>query len=324
MPQKSYAYAAGRAQVLGKNLLNAGALERLVAAPGIDETARVLTDYGWGDVRTKKDLEDMAARHVVQACALVRDITPEPEATDGLLMGYDILNLKMLFKARTLKKPLATLSLSPCGLIDPDQLARCVDEAQYADLPPELKAAASDIEKQLSVAPDPLLVDTVLDSAWFSFVAARIPKIRSEALVAYYRARADLANLMIALRAHAMGRGAAFARTLFVQGGALSPDVWAKITDDPERAPLLLQGAPYARALKAALSGEGPAAVEKAADDYLLSLIYPKRYDTTSVLPLVYYLLVRLREAGAVRLIATAKAANLPEEQLTSRLRALY
>ena len=66
------------------------------------------------------------------------------------------------------------------------------------------------------------------------------------------------------------------------------------------------------------------AAIERAGDDYLLSLVRPHRYEPTSLLPLVGYLLARTRESQVIRLLATAKAAGAGQDKIFARLRALY
>ena len=326
MPQRSHAYAVGRVQVLSKTLLGAGTLERLAAASTLAEAARVLTESGFGDVRGKKDIEDLASARTREACALVRECTPDQNVTDCFLIQYDALNLKSLVKARALKKPFDEVTLSECGLIDPEKLKRFVDEARYPDLPPELKCAMERIETRLAVAMDPLFVDAELDKAVFAFIETRAKRFSEQPLRTYFACRAEIVNLLIALRAAAMGRGGAFAKSLFVPGGTLSHDALIKVADEPDRAYALVQGRPYAQALETALKhGEVDAALaERAADDYLLSQIRPYRYETTSILPLVGYLLARAREAGALRLIATAKSSGVPEDQLLRRLRALY
>lgn len=324
MAQRSHAYASGRVRVLSAGLLNQAAIERVAASPTLADAARALTELGWGEVRTKRDMEDAARKHMAEACALVREISPEPDVTNSFLIRYDALNLKMLVKARSLKMPLENLPLSGYGALDAERLRRAVDENKYADLPAELKEAMERIEKKIAGAMDPLYVDAELDKAAALYAENHTRGVKNETVRQYFICRAETTNLLIALRAHAMGRGGAFAQALFVPGGTLGADALIAVSGEPEKAFDLIRNRPYAGALSGALKpSPDAAAAEKAAQDYLISLFYPHRNEVTSVLPLLYFLLARERESGDVRLIATGKSAGVSEDEIIKRLRAV-
>lgn len=321
---KSHAYAVGRVRVLEQTLIGRATLERLVSAATIEELARTLGELGWGEAKNASEVLALAANHVKDACALVRSDSPEPQITDCFLLKFDILNLKLLLKSRVLGQPADFLS--PCGTIPVERLARCVEENRYADLPKPLCEVMERIERHIAVKMDPLYVDAELDKTMAEMIHEAVcngdPVIRQ-----YFAARSDLTNLLIALRSAAMGRGSAFAQELFLPGGEVSFEALARVADDPERAYAAIEKRPYAPLFKEALSPDSPAnmaAVERILDDYLLNLIRPYKYQPTSVLPLIGYLLAREREAAAVRMIVTAKSAHISAEKLTERLRALY
>mgnify|MGYP000845338050 FL=1 len=64
--------------------------------------------------------------------------------------------------------------------------------------------------------------------------------------------------------------------------------------------------------------------LEKARDDYLLSLVNGHRHDVMTIFPVVGYYLARDREAKAVRLIITVKRNGLDDNLISERLRELY
>ncbi len=326
MPQKSHGYAAGRVQVLSQSLLSASSLERLLSAGTVNEVARALSEMGWGEVHTKRDVERLANEQVRAACALVRECSSEPDATDCFLLKYDILNLKLLIKARVLG--VSAGELSECGTLDPELLRRCVEENNYQPLEPALRDALVEIEKHIAVNMDPLYVDAELDKAYYALVKRKLSAVHDDAIKRYFSAKADLTNLLIALRSGRMGRSADFAAALFVPGGELPIDGLKRLSGESEYLTRLIYLKPYADRVKRAILSDGAkvdlAALEKQADDYLLGLIRPHRYETSSILPLIGYLLAREREAAALRLIVTAKDARVSEEAVLTRLRALY
>ena len=60
MPQMSHAYAVGRVRALERGLLSQAALQRLQNAQSPDEVARLLTELGWGECKTQRDVERLA------------------------------------------------------------------------------------------------------------------------------------------------------------------------------------------------------------------------------------------------------------------------
>lgn len=322
MPQASPAYAVGRVRVLEGTLIGPGQLERLTSAQTVEELARALGELNWGEVKNRSDIEKMCDRHMLDAARLVRETTSNQALTDCFLIQYDVLNLKALFKGKVLGE--SQVALSALGALDAQRLRRAVEENNYQDLPIELKEAMQDIEKKAAVKMDPLYVDARLDKAAYAFIANRVGPCKEEVIKTYFTAKAEIANLMIALRSGAMGRDAAFAKALFVPGGQLSFDALAKLVSDPDKAWDLIRYRPYGDALSAAVKAGDLSAIERSGEDYLLSLVRPWRYQPTSILPLIGYLLARTRECQAVRLIATAKAAKVSQDKIINRLRALY
>ena len=66
------------------------------------------------------------------------------------------------------------------------------------------------------------------------------------------------------------------------------------------------------------------AAIEKARDDYLISLASEGRNDIDSPAPIIGYLLAREREAEVIRLLLTAKRSAIPMSAIDERSLTLY
>lgn len=322
MPQMSHAYAVGRVRALERGLLSQAALQRLENAQSPEEVARMLSELGWGECKSQRDVERQADAQVKLACKLVRECSPEPEITDCFLVKFDFLNLKILLKARLLGR--TAENLSECGVLDVDMLRHAVTENSYRALPEFFRGVMERIERHIASEPDPLYIDAELDKAMFELIQGRMAKCRYERIRRYFSAQADLTNLLIALRVSAMGRDADFARALMVPGGEILPSQMAQAASEPEKAEDLVRARGYFDRVRGLTGIKTLAALEKAADDYALDLIRPERYNPESLLPLVGYLLAKEREAGAVRLIVTAKAVGMSADKLQERLRELY
>lgn len=328
MAKQSHPYAAGRISVMERGLLGKSGLDRLLATQTVDEFYRALAELGWGDAYSQSDVEKIAANRIAEAYEFVRQNTPEPEVTDCFFIEYDVHNLKTLFKAKALGENIS-FELSPNGLIPRELLRACVENGNYHEIPiAELRENAAKLEVILSSDIDPVKIDGELDRAMYRFINRRLAHSKTEAIKQYFSDKADLVNILIALRVREMGRGADFAEPLLVEGGKLRADDVLKLVEHPELLSQIVAGKPYAsqmiKGLKAYQSGSGLAFLEKLREDYLLSIIRPHRYDPLSVLPVVGYLLAREREATAVRLILSARLSGFPSALLEERLREGY
>lgn len=321
MPQDSIYYAIGRLSVLQKNALDQAKLDRLLQAPTAQDARRALTEIGWtaGD-----NYEQMAAAHVEQACQITRRLATDEKLIDCFLLRYDVNNLKILLKARTLGTEAESLSL--CGVYPVDVLRHDVAEHRYSNLDPVLEAALDGLEKRLAVSPDPLDVDVTLDKAQYDAIFSWLPKsARTER--AFFTAKVDLVNLTMALRALHMGKPASFFKGLLLPGGTVPQHAWLNAYEKPEKLPLLVNcygPKVYQAAIAAQITPGKIAQLERTMDDHLLSVYAPYRRSIDAAQRIVGYLLMREREAAAVRLIMAGKTAGFAAEKIRERLRDLY
>lgn len=323
MPQISHAYAVARVRTAQKALLSRAALERLMACESGGVLLRALNELGWGEAG---DVDALAQRALNEACAFVRAVTPDANATDCFLAKYDVLNLKTLVKARALR--MEDVPLSPNGTLSVQVLRTALEGEKYEALPEAYRAALEEIARECALAMDPLLCDALLDRALFREIARRLTSVREKEIHACFAARADSANVRSALRARGLGRDAAFASRLFVPGGLLPPSELATLVETPERAKALVKDMPYApfalRGLAIYEKGGSLAAFEKQMDDYETSLMRAHRYEPVSLLPLVGYFVAREHDVATVRLIAAAVSARFAPERYADFVREPY
>ncbi|MBQ7521099.1 MAG: V-type ATPase subunit [Clostridia bacterium] len=321
MPQDSIYYAIGRLSVLQKNSLDSARLERLLQAPTAQDARRALSEIGFGD---GGNYEQLATAHVENACKLTRQLATDSGIIDCYLLKYDVNNLKMLLKARCLGQEAE--ELSPCGVYPVDTLRHAVTEHHYTALPEQLQKPLDELEKRLALNVDPLDIDVTLDKALFATIFARLPKGERTARH-YFVARVDLLNLIMILRTLHMGKNEAFLRGLLLDGGTVSPQIWLKTAKTPEKLPQLLHGygvKVYQAAIAAQMDHHKIPQLERAMDDHLLAIYTPYRREMDKPQRVIGYLLMREREAAAVRLIMAGKTAGFAPEKIRERLRDLY
>ncbi len=325
MPQGSVGYAVARISVMRREHLDAAKLDRLLAAQQPQEALNALQEFGWGNGDKGADYELLAGEHVRQACAFVREVSPDTNITDCFLLRYDIHNLKMLLKARCLKQEAAYLS--PCGLWSIDALRHAVADGRYSNLPDTIAEPLAALEKRLAVREDPMDIDVTLDRAMFSTIFERLGRVSSKVIRQYFTARVDLTNAIIVLRVRAMGRAAGFLSPLLIEGGSIAAAKWIEAFANEGNLPRLLTA--YGRRVvgeaQGALAKTGALpGLERAMDDYLLSLFKPYRSSADRIETIIGYLLSQEREAAAVRLVMAGKLNGFSADAIRERLRELY
>ncbi len=325
MPQSSVAYAVARVHVLEKNAMDAAKLDRLLAAQSLEEAFRTLAEIGWTTVDGGTDIEAAAIERIKEACALVRRISPCPEATDCFLLRYDALNLKTLLKARCLGQRAELLS--DCGIFPVEMLEHAVADHRYKRLPDILRNALDALERILAVHEDGLAIEAAVDKAIFALIQRKIRGVKSPMIQTYFTERADILSGIMLLRIRKMGRDQVFFEDMLLPGGEIKKAQWLEAFEKPELVPKLLVR--YGREITQAASFACQDAsklpvLEKVMDDALLKRFSKVRRDALRLEPVIGYLLGAEREAAAVRLILAGKANGFEPDAIRERLRELY
>ncbi len=163
MPQQSIYYAVGRISVIEKNALDSAKIERLLQAKDANEARQILNEYGWPSVGND---EENAQARLRSGVDLVKELTTDSGLTDAFLARYDIANLKILLKARSLGEE--ATGLSSCGTLPTELLQAKVQDHRYDGLPAVLKEALDEVEKGLAKDPDKrsIFAERTRSTAW--------------------------------------------------------------------------------------------------------------------------------------------------------------
>lgn len=328
MQQPSYAYACARVSALENGLFDTKTVKRM-ADGSLEDAMRILLDARYGGVpdATAADCERLIDNVRAEAARSIREISPEPELTDLFLLETDIHNLKLLVKARLLDQ--AETPLLSGGLFDPARLKTAVAEQDYGFLPASIAQAMDALEERLRIEVEPQRVSIALDRAYLSHALATARAGRDAFALAYFTALCDFDNVITLLRLRAMGAGRDDLREALLPEGGLNHDVLLQAYELSDDALVrALSASPARDALAAGIADMqrtgSIGALERARENYLLSLVRPYRHDIDSVRRLVGYLLARDREARAIRMIVTVKRNGLDDAVMQERLCELY
>ncbi|MBQ1821663.1 MAG: V-type ATPase subunit [Clostridia bacterium] len=326
MPQPSYAYACARLSALNKRLIEPQTIQRMLDGSASD-AMRALSDVRYGNLSdaTEADTERMIEREMTDAMQEVKELSPAPAITDLFLLRADVQNLKVLLKSRLLNQSEA--AFTPGGLFDRETLTAMVKDRQYAALPKTLCDAMIALEKRLEIRVEPQTISIALDRAYLAHALKQSE--RHPVFSQYFRSLADFDNVLTFLRLRAMGASIeTLDEVILPEGGVkyrdlynayeLSFDSLNKILGESVCAEALLSG------LNAMQRTGNISEVEKARDNYLVSLLSEHKYESETIYPIVGYYLAKEREGRAVRLIITGKRNGLPDSVIRERLVKLY
>ena len=328
MPQPSYAYACARISALEKSLFGKDAIRRM-AEGSLEDALRQLSDAKYGNLpdATGEDTERMIESVRKQTAQTIRELSPDSKLTDLFLLQTDAQNLKVLIKARLLGS--ADVAWLEGGLISHEQLSAMVSNAKYDLLPDEMNEAMNRLEAKLKISQEPQLVSVYADYGYHAHCLHASGLIKEPFVRQYFSALCDFNNVITFLRMRAMGAQKEDLKEVLlpyagVQGDALiaayelSAETLNKAISTSVAKSALQEG------LNRMLASGSISMLEKARDDYLLSLVKDHRHESMTIFPIVGYLLAKDREAKAVRLILTVKRNKLDDAIIAERLRELY
>ena len=328
MPQPSYAYACARISALEKSLFGKDAIRRM-AEGSLEDALRQLSDAKYGNLQDAlaEDTERMIESVRRQTAQTIQELSPDATLTDLFLLQTDAHNLKVLVKARMLGA--ADFAWLEGGLFTREQLVAMVADAKYDELPECMREALIRLEAKLKISQEPQLVSVYIDYGYHAHCLAVSATIKEPFAKQHFAALCDFNDVITFLRMRAMGAhkedlkeallpNAGIRREDMIEAYELSAESLTKAISSSVAKSALQDG------LSRMLVSGNIAMLEKARDDYLLSLVNAHRHETMTIFPIVGYYLARDREAKAVRLILTVKRNGLDDAVIAERLRELY
>ncbi len=328
MSQPSYAYACARISALEKSLIGRDTVRRM-AEGTLEDAMRALLDAKYGGVpdATSEDIELMIDNVRKQSALTIRELSPDSALTDLFLLQTDAQNLKVLLKARLMSA--SDVVWLEGGLYTREQMVFMISESKYDLLPAEMRETIERLEAKLRISPEPQLISVYVDYGYYAHCMQTAGSVKEPFVRQYFNALCDFNNVITFFRMRAMGaQKEDLKEMLLPNAGIRSEALIAAYELSAESLTKALSGSVVKAALQEGLSKMlvtgNIAMLEKARDNYLLSLVNAHRHEVMTIFPVVGYLLARDREARAVRLILTVKRNGLDEAVIAERLRELY
>ena len=327
----SVLYAAGRVSVAQKNMLSSDKLNRIVAADGLEEAVRILSEYNYGGgiaLSSPFAYEEMLCAEERSLYAFLREILPEGSGFETFFYEADFHNAKVLAKERFCAAERVTEAVNEYGMIPFADLARKLSTSEYDGLPTEMTAAFRDFEKSNEAGT--LLssdIDAGLDRAFYEFVFALLKKCRDKRLTEYYRDRVDGINIGVFLRCRRIGLDVSALKGRLIRGGNIATETLVKYYDkELTELRSALVGSVWYKLITEYIEDKSMGAVgmETATEDVLTTRLAAIRYEMETVGSIAFYYREKTTEIKDLRIVLTGKKNKVDNKAILSRLRKLY
>lgn len=349
----TYAYAVGRVKALEARLLDMSGMQRMIDAPNFDEAMRFLADSEYSGKLQKGGFEAALNTAVKQVYETIASFSPDPYFTGMFFAEFDFLRLKAFLKASFMKSAglPAVLGEAPeLGFIPAKEIADISTSAAYSSgdgregrvIPLQgsegkkpkdsealklalVRAAFEACSRYRKSGDDPLEIDSAVDAAYFSYISELASSRSAKWAAGIVAAKADMANILLVMRAAAAGKDAGFVKASLVSGGVIEASSLVEAAKEGEaRLRRALEASPYWKSMGVAFehwAKEGALRpFEMAADAFVFGMAKEAKSMTEGYAPVMGYLLMKQQEASILRRILAGKAKALAPSFIRERL----
>ena len=325
--REAYLYISAMLRAREVRMLNREKAERMLDAPGFEESARLLTDCGYEDMSQMNaaEIDGALQRHRDGLFRELEQLCPDKALVDVFRIKYDYHNAKVILKAEAMGSDPASL-MSRAGRVKPDAMLSAYREERLGELPGLLGGALRDGKELLARSGNPQQVDFLLDKTCYTELSAMAAKLDNDFLKNYVAALADSTNLRSAVRTIRMGKNADFLRQALVPGGKVDPDRILSAASG-ETLAAVFAGSALGEAAAfgaAAVEGGEMTAFERACDNAVMKVLREAKLSSYGAETVIAYLAAVENEITAVRMILTGKLTGIDPHSIRERLRDLY
>lgn len=218
----SWRYGLGVIASRENKLLKTEDVDRLFAAESKAEFDRLRAEFGYGGDNLSQVLEAAKAEDI----DLLASLMPDSRFLQILLLTNDLHNLKATVKASLLadrpleSEDLERLYTAPYTFELGDFLSQLKGEAN--DLSEDYRSLINSAGQVWHQSYDPAEIDAMVDRFYWQQMDLALRELNNNFLTEYYRAKRDLINLEVLLRAYRLESGVADLEKSLVPVGCLA------------------------------------------------------------------------------------------------------
>ncbi len=324
----NYAFALGSLRVLQTRLLESSRLNDLANSIDLDEMVARLAGTAYAPSSEGGAMsEQIEARleHLRrEAYELIIPMCLD-EALERFLQGpEDFRNLKILLR-RTLIENSPELQLSDLGFIDPEKLEQDFEAEKYDAFAPDMAEAIQNAIVAYYDDKNPRNIDLAVDRGLIMYRRTLANELKNEYLLGLCGLLADLGNIRSMARIKWLEEDSKLLGRSFLSGGSIELSrLQGALTTTWEAISAMFFATPYAQLIEHGLGSlaadDSFSHLERYCDDYITEYLKATNQVVAGPEPLVAYLLGAEQEIRSIRLIFSAKQANLPADSIRDRL----
>lgn len=311
MNKANYPYANGRIAVKSQQLIGRGQWQRLIEA-GESQALKYLEESAYGghiENIQNATLEDLIKGELDELYNLLREISPDAELTNILLLFNDAHNLKAIVKAQRLDLNYRDYLTDP-GVYTWEELMEAVVNKNNAILPIELQEVLKNTESE----ENPRLASAYLDKGIYQAMLKWVHQSKNALMREFIKTKIDNANVMMVIRGNQLKWTPEDIIPMFIDGGFIEISTLISLLGEPLNQVIQFLGISEHEnhQLVGNISqNDNIAAIEQYLDNKLLKIAEIEKNDAFGIGPILYYYYRRIIEARALRILFAEKKAGI-------------
>lgn len=324
MPTKSYAYSVGNVRAKEVNLLKMQDLEQMISLKTAKAQTAFLREKGFGDI-SDTDVSEILKTETKKLWDYIKSVSPDFEVFKAFIIPNDYHNLKAVFKGTIRDRDYENLLLSP-SYVSEETLKDAINNKAFSKLPEYMREAAEKAYNALIKVGDVQLFDGILDASLMKAQLKLIETAENETLKDIIKTGVFFDNFKIAIRAARAKKDADFLEECLIEieGTPKKELKKAALLDVDEVLSLLEKNKSFEGEKVAEAYRKNPSDFERMAENIQMKKARKGKYAVTGAEPLVGYLVARLTEIKAARIIANGTQVGETEDEIRGMLRELY
>lgn len=322
MYDKQYTYAVARIRAKEVSLLSQAAIDQLLACKTEKQCLAVLSEKGWGNSDTAQDAESILTCETEKTWELMRELLDDMSILDVLTYPNLFHNLKAAIKEVATEEVNPHIFYNDCQ-ISGEEMMEIIRSKEFHRLPADMADVAKEAFDTFLHTRDGQLCDIMVDKAALDAIYAAGKRAEDDIIRQYAETTVAVADIKIAVRSQKTAKTRDFMSKAMAACDSLSIERLIQAASNSQDAIReYLMETSYAKGAQAL--AESASAFERWCDNQMIETIRPQLYNPFTIGPLVAYVLARENEIKTVRIILTAKANGLSDDQIRERVREMY
>ncbi len=310
-----YIYSSARIRAAEGTSSPRERIERMLESKSAGEIYAKLTGGENADIGSNQavseniginEIDDAAENLVENAAHLMLLSAPEPDLLKFLLYQFDCTNLKTAIKCG-IREIDARNMLYKFASVAPDDVISAVRDRVFDKFPENMRIAAPEAFEEYAKTSDPRSIDLVIDRACFADITHGAELTKSEFLINYAHAKADITNLLIFDRVSKMNvriRESLLSRALVLGGEIPHEEFISAIENGREGLRGIISSTRYYKLCDVFSDSASSDDIERDCENFIIAPVSDIKYKPFGIEILAAYFITAEYEAKNSRIIA--------------------